>query len=553
MAAPEATKATAVCAGTGKKVAAATGKGDTDCAEGASGCVDAPTVKKIKTWRRSRSDRLALEANRAQEEGDMGRAMRANVDAAEVLLGLSPSPCERSDTRFRLEADVWDMQNAARLLADAATAGHAGGDVFGAITLCERGFQILERAAALSKGDGLDLHSREALLFASSRALMEIGLYDLASERLDELARLAYQTLDPRSFDRVALSGLQRKLRTQRQKLENGDAEALMEEISVMGQNLDDKEAGYWISCVGELSRTKEGRRELVAKGFLAKKDENLFNHVSVARRAAHLALRYRVNLRLQKALSEAGLVRGLGDPCVAPRSLANDASSHLMPEAACRELARNRLAVVDGVFSAATMARLRGELCDLRRARFLRSDSSDVCNPAQEARYLPIALAPEDIDPLGAKLRASCPATMEVVQSLCGLPFVLEECLGLELAVPTSVMAACYPPTASYKMHLDSYALQGVESDVPRKVTILLYCNPEWSSGDGGVLRVWAPFDPGKGPHRDIEPRAGRLVVFMSEEVWHEVTESRSERYALTLWAMTARELSSVIDGRGP
>ena len=32
----------------------------------------------------------------------------------------------------------------------------------------------------------------------------------------------------------------------------------------------------------------------------------------------------------------------------------------------------------------------------------------------------------------------------------------------GLDLAVPQSVMAACYPPHASYKMHLDSYFLQG-------------------------------------------------------------------------------------------
>ncbi len=32
----------------------------------------------------------------------------------------------------------------------------------------------------------------------------------------------------------------------------------------------------------------------------------------------------------------------------------------------------------------------------------------------------------------------------------------------GLRLAVPQSAMAACYPPRAAYKMHLDSYFLQG-------------------------------------------------------------------------------------------
>merc|ERR1711974_141251 len=86
--------------------------------------------------------------------------------------------------------------------------------------------------------------------------------------------------------------------------------------------------------------------------------------------------------------------------------------------------------------------------------------------------------------------------------------------------------------------MHLDSYALQGGHEDVPRKVTILLYCNPSWTPGGGGQLRVWGPFQAGTGPSREIAPLSGRLVAFMSEEIWHEVTESTQERFALTLWA---------------
>ena len=44
-----------------------------------------------------------------------------------------------------------------------------------------------------------------------------------------------------------------------------------------------------------------------------------------------------------------------------------------------------------------------------------------------------------------------------QVVQQSAGMPE------GLRLAVPQSVMAACYPPRASYKMHLDSYFRQGL------------------------------------------------------------------------------------------
>ena len=71
---------------------------------------------------------------------------------------------------------------------------------------------------------------------------------------------------------------------------------------------------------------------------------------------------------------------------------------------------------------------------------------------------------------------------SLKVTERLAGLAAVLEELLGrmpvlccfhfagkdfpeagLNLAVPQSVMAACYPPRASYKMHLDSYFLQGL------------------------------------------------------------------------------------------
>ena len=37
-----------------------------------------------------------------------------------------------------------------------------------------------------------------------------------------------------------------------------------------------------------------------------------------------------------------------------------------------------------------------------------------------------------------------------------------------------------------------------GCPDDIPRKVTVLLYCNHGWSSAVGGELRVWEPFDQG-------------------------------------------------------
>ena len=127
-----------------------------------------------------------------------------------------------------------------------------------------------------------------------------------------------------------------------------------------------------------------------------------------------------------------------------------------------------------------------------------------------QEARYLPFA-AGRDAE----EFRGKCPTAMEVMGRLAGVASVLEEALGLRLAVPESGMAACYPPRAAYKKHLDSYFLQGCD-DIPRKVTILLYCNHLWTKEMGGELRAWENGD--KGGTRRIEPLAGRLVVFLSE-----------------------------------
>lgn len=244
------------------------------------------------------------------------------------------------------------------------------------------------------------------------------------------------------------------------------------------------------------------------------------------------MALKYRVNKRLQHYLSRAGLVHGVCDDCVLPKALRDPHGLDFLTEAACAELAQQRLAIIDGGFTDSVMLQMRAEMQALRTAKFMQNDRDDVCNPDQVSRYMPFMEGAGRRD-----FEHTCPVTLEVVRRISALPWVLEENLGLRLAVPQTVMLACYPPHASYKMHLDSYAVQGGHQDVPRKVTVLLYCNVGWSEKVGGKLRTWAPFDQGKGAAQEISPVAGRIVAFMSEEIWHEVTEAHEDRYAMTLW----------------
>lgn len=84
----------------------------------------------------------------------------------------------------------------------------------------------------------------------------------------------------------------------------------------------------------------------------------------------------------------------------------------------------------------------------------------------------------------------------------------------------------AHYKPGGHYARHRD--ALQGVNN---RRVTAIVYLNPIWTLADGGQLRLFCE------PAVDIEPRLGRLVVFMSEKVEHEVLSSAATRLAATAW----------------
>ncbi len=89
----------------------------------------------------------------------------------------------------------------------------------------------------------------------------------------------------------------------------------------------------------------------------------------------------------------------------------------------------------------------------------------------------------------------------------------------------------ATYHPGDFYKRHLDSF--QGRAS---RVVSLVLYLNDGWQPEDGGALQVF---------NRDSEhevcgtvaPEMGRMAVFMSEEVPHEVLPANRTRHSLACW----------------
>ncbi len=95
-------------------------------------------------------------------------------------------------------------------------------------------------------------------------------------------------------------------------------------------------------------------------------------------------------------------------------------------------------------------------------------------------------------------------------------------------------LQAAVYGPGGHYDRHVD--ALRGTTT---RRVTAVLWLNPEWRAEHGGALRVWTD-----GGAHELTPLEGRLAIFLSDKVPHEVLPTHAPRYALTFW-LRARGLT--------
>lgn len=91
-------------------------------------------------------------------------------------------------------------------------------------------------------------------------------------------------------------------------------------------------------------------------------------------------------------------------------------------------------------------------------------------------------------------------------------------------------VQVARYPGDgAAYVRHRDAF-----RQDPRRRLTAIVYLNPGWVPAHGGQLRVW---DLPDGAWRDVAPLGGRLVMFLADQVDHEVLPTAAPRRAITAW----------------
>lgn len=94
----------------------------------------------------------------------------------------------------------------------------------------------------------------------------------------------------------------------------------------------------------------------------------------------------------------------------------------------------------------------------------------------------------------------------------------------------------AVYPEGTFYKRHLDVF-----QNDDRRTLSMVFYLNQEdWQADYGGELALYLPDDDGGEICKLIQPLAGRLVVFESKLLEHEVKQVKHPRYSITGWLKT-------------
>lgn len=90
----------------------------------------------------------------------------------------------------------------------------------------------------------------------------------------------------------------------------------------------------------------------------------------------------------------------------------------------------------------------------------------------------------------------------------------------------------AHYAPGSFYRRHVDRHR----DSDA-RVVSTVFYLNADWPGDAGGELRL---YDADNHLLLDLPPLLNTLVVFMSDDMPHEVCEARRERRSIAGWFRT-------------
>lgn len=184
--------------------------------------------------------------------------------------------------------------------------------------------------------------------------------------------------------------------------------------------------------------------------------------------------------------------------------------------------------AVWEDFLPAATLAELRTEVAAL--AADQEATMAGRVGSSQDARGIQLANHIRNTRIKWLEPAAASAAQRQYIGALTALMAYLNRALFLAMN-SWEGHYAFYPPGGFYKKHLDRF-----QNSSSRQLSTVLYLNNHWQAGDGGELVIYNEQDPTKADSR-IAPVMGRLVVFLSGSIYHEVLKARRPRFALAAW----------------
>ena len=102
----------------------------------------------------------------------------------------------------------------------------------------------------------------------------------------------------------------------------------------------------------------------------------------------------------------------------------------------------------------------------------------------------------------------------------------------------------------ARFARHIDNTTRDG------RRLTVLAYLNPSWTPDQGGALRLFTKPKRKECDGTDIEmnaidvfPLGGRLAMFYSADIQHEVRPTFGMRHSITLWYYDKEERQAAVE----
>ena len=193
--------------------------------------------------------------------------------------------------------------------------------------------------------------------------------------------------------------------------------------------------------------------------------------------------------------------------------------SSQLKQQKLIDELVDQRISINPNFFDRELVCALHQELFDLAEADRLRAAHIGK----QQQRTHISDIRGDAIRWLNGETEAQRHFLAEMIQ--------LQEVLNQQLFLGLSELEAhfaYYPPGTGYQKHLDSF-----QNNNLRRITIVVYLNPDWQEADGGELKIYN----GDKVIASVLPLGGTLVCFVSEEIPHQVAITNRERFSIAGW----------------